>query len=221
MYAGELINDMIPPLKVTDKCKMALLWMEELRLSELPVIDNGKYLGILNEQTIYDQNDEELVIAQLELHHTDVFVSDDKHFYDVIKLAQQNNTQLVAVVDASKKFQGVIAIKDTVMAMSRSCATIEPGGIIVLSLFERDYTLSHISRLVEENESKILSSYVEEDSHDPFKIKLTIKINKTDLTRVIATLERHEYKIIAKFHESEITTNQKERLDLLFKFLDL
>jgi hypothetical protein len=52
-------------------------------------------------------------------------------------------------------------------------------------------------------------------------IKLTLKINKTDLSSIIATLERFDYKIIAKFEDSKMDSSDKERLDILFKYLDI
>ena len=45
----DLINDMIPPLKVTDDAAKALVWMEELRLHALPVIKEKEISkGFLN-----------------------------------------------------------------------------------------------------------------------------------------------------------------------------
>ena len=41
MFAGKLIKDSIPPLKPTDTCQRALLWMDEFHVNNLPVI-NGR-----------------------------------------------------------------------------------------------------------------------------------------------------------------------------------
>jgi DNA-binding winged helix-turn-helix (wHTH) protein len=56
---------------------------------------------------------------------------------------------------------------------------------------------------------------------DPAKIKLTLKINKLDLSRTIATLDRFGFKIIARFQENQVISNEKERLDILLKYLDI
>ena len=82
--------------------------------------------------------------------------------------------------------------------------------------------VSHdISRHVESNDAKILSAYVSPDELDPYKIKLTLKINTTDLTRIIATLERFEYRIIAQYQESADNQADKDRYDLLLKYLNM
>jgi CBS domain-containing protein len=148
-------------------------------------------------------------------------VTENQHFYDVIKEAHQNALQVVAVVDELGKFRGVITLKDTVTALARTYATQSPGGIIVLSMREYDYSMAEIGRLVESNQAKILSSYLEPDPYDPTRIKVTLKLNLIDLSRVIATLERYNYRVIAKFQEMETVDYDKERLGLLLRYLDI
>ena len=67
----------------------------------------------------------------------------------------------------------------------------------------------------------MLSSSLKEDDQDNSKIKLTLKINKTDLSHIAATLERFEYKIIARYQETESIDDQKERLDIHLKYLEI
>lgn len=43
MIAEELINQMIPPLKVSDSAEKAKKWMEEFRLTQLPVVENNNF----------------------------------------------------------------------------------------------------------------------------------------------------------------------------------
>jgi predicted transcriptional regulator len=57
MIAEELINHMLPPLKLTDEASKAVAWMEEFRCSQLPVIENEKFLGFISEDIILERND--------------------------------------------------------------------------------------------------------------------------------------------------------------------
>jgi signal-transduction protein with cAMP-binding, CBS, and nucleotidyltransferase domain len=52
MFASNLITDSVPPLKLTDTCGRALVWMDELRVNALPVIDGTNYLGILHKTDV-------------------------------------------------------------------------------------------------------------------------------------------------------------------------
>lgn len=221
MIARELINHMIPPLKKSDTAKKAISWMEELRVNQLPVIEAGTYKGLISEEVILEDNDNSKAVSEYKLQGKECFVFENQHFYDVLKIVSDHGVQLVAVLDDDQSFLGVISIKDTVTAFAQSAAVQSPGGILILSLKQIDYSLAEISRLIESNDAKILSCIVNNDIFDANMIKLTLKINKTDLTSVIATLERFDYKIIARFEESPMETSEKERLDILFKYLDI
>lgn len=221
MIAKELINQMIPPLKLSDTADYAMLWFDEFRTKELPVIDNGKFIGLITEEQIIDENDDTKMIGDFELDHENCLVREDQFFYDVIKVAVDNHVELVGVVDANKQFVGVITIQDTITAFAHTTPFQAPGSVLVLSMAGRDYSLSALSRLVEENNARILSSSVKQDPADNSKIKLTIKINREDVSAIVATLERFDYKIISRFQETEVTDSDKGRIDELLKYLDI
>ena len=221
MIAQELINHMIPPLKLSDDAHKAMVWMEELRVKQLPVIDNGKFLGLISEDMILDENDVDRLIANFDFIGSECQVDDSAHFYDVIKMASNQHVEMVGVMDDLDKYIGVITIQDTISSFAQSAAVQMPGGIVVLSLDQIDYSLSEISRLIEAENAKILSCVVKEDTNDPSKIRLTLKINKVDLSRITATLERFEYRIIARFQESKVLEGDKEKVDMLLKYLDI
>lgn len=222
MIAEELINQMIPPLKTSDKGRQALSWMEEFRLTQLPVIDNElSYKGLILEDRILESGDLDKSVEEYGLAFEDKYAHPSTHFYEVIKLALNNTLQLVPVLDDENKFQGVISVNETSSAIAQMFASQGPGGILVLSMKMTQYSLAEISRLIESNDAKIISSFVANDELDSSMVKVTLKLNKSDLTRVIATLERFDYKIIAHFQEAELASNDKERLDLLLKYLNI
>lgn len=221
MIAAELINYMIPPLKMSDTADKAVAWMEELRCDQLPVVDEGKFLGLVSEEQILEQNDLDINISGLDLQFDECTVLESQHFYDVVKTASDHNVQLVAVLNEEDQYTGVISVQDTVSSFAQTAAVQSPGGILVISMEVRDYFLSEISRLIEEEGAKILGSMIREDAHDPKRLKLTIKINQSNLSTIVATLERFNYKIIGRFQEPHIESNDRERLDIFFRYLDI
>ena len=56
---------------------------------------------------------------------------------------------------------------------------------------------------------------------DRGKIKLTLKINQLDLSRIVATLERFGYRVIGRYQEAPHDDDSKERLDMLMKYLNI
>jgi hypothetical protein len=208
-------------LKISDTAQKAKTWMEELHLYQLPVVEDLHYKGLVSEERLLESDDLSVKLSLIKLESENIFVKAGTHFYDVVKLALKNKMQVIAVLDDNSEFLGVISVNDTASAIAQMFASQGPGGIIVLALKEIDYSLSQISRLVESNDSKILSSFVVTDERDPSYIKVTLKLNRSDLTRIIATFERYDYRIVAHFQESELISADKDRLDMLFKYLNI
>ena len=67
-------------------------------------------------------------------------------------------------------YLGIVTIEDIVNAMSESSAIQTPGAIIILSINKIDYSLAEITRLIEENNAKVLSSYIKTDPSDSNKL---------------------------------------------------
>lgn len=220
MLAFELINQLIPSLKLTDSTAHAMMWMDEFRCNQLPVVHQGQFLGLVTEAHILAQDEVALIKdLPLECHHCKV--SETTHFFEIIKLVTGNDIDLVGVVNDKDEYLGAITIKDTVYALSRTFAVQSPGAVILISLKTIDYSLSEISRLIESEGYKIIGSSIKKDEHNADKIKLTLKVDTEDVGRIIATLERFNYKIIGKFKSITNDADNQERLDELFKYLDI
>lgn len=221
MIAEELINQMIPALKPTDTAEKAILWMEELKTNQLPVIEERTFKGLISEDIILESNDLDRKIGDFMLLSENCYVHEDQHLFDIIRLAQECDSELVAIVNSKGEFMGVSRHEDTMKAFSNTLAVQGQGGILVLEMRYMDYSMAEISRLVESDDAKILGSYLSQDNKDPNMVYLTLKINKEDLTTVVATLERFDYKVVAKFHESNNIETERERLDNLLNFINI
>jgi acetoin utilization protein AcuB len=219
MIAIELVNQVIPPLKSTDTVKKAIQWMEEFRVSQLPLIDKQEYRGLILESVLYDCNDENAMIDTLEIKYEDTFVYAHQYFFEILKLAKQQNIQVLAVLDEKEQFCGVVTLNDAMNVIAESSGMQEPGGILEFLMDKRNYSLTEISRYVEENGAKILNVHITDDKIDRQQIKVTIKINTTNLARIVSTFERHDYQVTGKYQDDEAEQAlEKDRLDMLFKY---
>lgn len=221
MQAYEFINNLIPPLKPKDKVKLALNWMEEIRTDILPVVDEHMFMGFVTEDLVFTVNDPELTIAKISLENISCFVYQDKHIYDVIKVASEYHSNMIAVVDRENNYLGVVTMEDAISAFADSLSIQSNGAVLVLSMNMTDYSLSEIARIIESENTKILSSFLSSDPLDDSKIKLTLKLDKTELRHVKATLERFGYRILDHFQEEEGISGEQERIDNLFRFLQI
>ena len=221
MIAEELINHMVPPLKVTDDAHKAIVWMEEFRCNFLPVVDNGTLQGFISEEIIMESNDIEKRVGDFNLTGKACTVSLESHFFDILRVAGEHKLNMVAVLNEEGKYAGIITVQDVMSSFAQTASVQMPGGILVLSMDLIDYSLAEISRYVEENNAKVISSTMVEDSLDHGKIKLTLKINQMDLSRIVATLERFGYRVIGRYQEAPRDDDSKERLDMLMKYLNM
>jgi CBS domain-containing protein len=221
MIAEELINHMIPPLKVTDDAHKAIVWMEEFRCSYLPVVDDGELQGFISEEIIMETNEIEKNVGSFDLAGKTCTVGIDSHFFDILRVAGEHKLNMVAVLNEEGKYAGIITVQDVMASFAQSASVQMPGGILVLSMDLIDYSLAEISRYVEENNAKVISSTMVEDPLDKGKIKLTLKINQLDLSRIVATLERFGYRVIGRYQEDARDDDSKERLDMLMKYLNI
>jgi CBS domain-containing protein len=221
MIAAELVNHMIPPLKVTDDAHKAIVWMEEFRCNFLPVVDDGSLKGFISEEIIMETNDIEKNVGSFDLVGKECYVSQESHFFDILRVAGEHKLNMVAVLNEEGRYAGIITVQDVMASFAQSASVQMPGGILVLSMDLIDYSLAEISRYVEENSAKIISSTMVEDPLDKGKIKLTLKINQLDLSRIVATLERFGYRVIGRYQEDARDDDSKERLDMLMKYLNM
>ncbi len=221
MLAKDFINPMLPVLKSTDTVGEALNWMEEYRIGQLPLIHEDEYQGLISQDILLDA-DEDLPLLALQPEFEDAFVGVNQHLFEILKIVQQYDLQAVVVLDEKQIFVGTVSVQELLNQFSKSLGSQEIGAVIEIAVENRSYSLSEISRLIESNNVKIISSYYtsgtgQEDSKDV----LTLKLNQQDISRVIATLERFEYDIVGAYNFEEITSPDKERYDMLMKYLSL
>ncbi len=110
---------------------------------------------------------------------------------------------MVAVLNEDQSYCGVITVQDTLTSFAQTAAVQLPGGILVLSMNHADYSLTEISRLIEENHAKILSSIVKEDPLDPVKLRLTFKINQLTYLVSLLPLNGLAIKVIGRYQETK------------------
>lgn len=221
MIAKDLINYMVPPLKPSDKVSKAKLWMEELRLTELPVVDDNRFIGFLDEEMLLNDELKYETVLEYPLVGKECVVFEDQHYYEVLRTSNVEGFRLVAVLDSLNHYTGVITTEDVVEIFAQSSSVSTPGAILILSLGIQDYSLSEISRIIEHNEAKILSSYLSPNEQEPLKVSLTIKINTENVSQIVSTLESNGYAVENAFNTTEATLDDKERIDILMRYIKI
>ena len=220
MIAIQLINDEIPPLMHSDTAEKALNWMDEFKVSHLPVLKNGNFVGLVSENDLLDQMDTEKTLDALFQHLPRPYVLSSDHIYQVLSRLSELKLTLIPVLGEDEKFVGCITSQQLMENFAKTGSIREHGGIIVLEMASIDYSLAQIAQIVESNDARILSSYIM-SSPDSTNIEVTLKLNKIELDRIIRTFERYDYIIKASFQKSGTNDDMQFRYDALMNYLNL
>ncbi|WP_114936418.1 CBS domain-containing protein [Mucilaginibacter endophyticus] len=220
MIALDLIADSIPPVHTSDSIQKVLDRMVEFRLRHLPIVNEEQFLGLLAEDDLIGESDYQAPIGSLALSLVNPYVLEDQHIYDVIRLFYEQQLTVVPVLDAKSNYLGLISINAITEYFAQITSVAQPGGIIVLEINNKNNSLAHMAQIVESDNAQILSSYVQ-SFPDSTRMEVTLKINKQDISGIIASFLRYEYDIKATFNHKDINDTARDRYDSLMNYLNL
>lgn len=221
MLAKDLISDVIPALHTSDSGQKALYWMDIFRISHLPIVNNEDFLGLISDQDIYDLNMADEPIGNHTLSLFSPYVTLNQHIFEVIEITSRLNLSVVPVLDHNNRYQGLITMNHLIHYFGELSALKQPGGIIVLEINANDYSLTEIAQIIESNDAKILSLYINSFSNS-MKMEVNIKINRKELTSIIQTFNRYDYIVKASFmDENDLDSLYENRYEQFMKYLSI
>ena len=218
MKALDLISDNIPPLIHTDSGEKAMIWMEEFKVSHLPVLKNGSFVGLLSEADILDRLDDKETLDVLFDHLPRLYVNSSVHIYEVLSKMAAAKVTVMPILNDKETYLGCISSHKLLHNLASTSSIKEQGGIIVIECNAIDYSMSQIAQIVESENAKILSSYIFSKS-DSQKMEITLKINQLDLTRIMRSFERYDYVVKASFQAKTHENDIQWRYDVLMNYL--
>lgn len=220
MVAAELISNIIPPVKPTDTVERVNILFAEFRVNELPVVDGDVFLGLITEDDLIEVPDEQVEVDTISLTKIYSFVRENQHIYDVIRLFHAQQLSVVPVLDMQNNYLGLININALTDYFASLTSAIEPGAIIVLEISNRDNSLAQMAQIVESDKAQVLSSYVR-SFPDSTRLEVTLKINKKEVSAILASFTRYDYVITAVFNQAQVEDDSMNRYDLLMNYINL
>ena len=220
MKAVDLIHNDVPPILPEESMEKALSWLDEFKVKHLPVVKDGKYLGLISDEMILNHNSLSDDISQLNLTGRQYAVKRTAHMYKVIHLMSSHLLTLVPVVDDQYDFFGSISSNHLMKMIALHTGFNQSGAVIVLQINDFDYQMSQIAQIVESNNAKILGFYTE-SLLDSNQLRVTIKLNQSKLGPVLQTFSRYDYQIYEIFTDDETTNEYQDRYDHLMNYLNI
>jgi CBS domain-containing protein len=221
LLAKNLISDVITSVPGTEKGQKVLTLMDIYRVSHIPVVENGQYLGLISDKVIYDLN---LLDEPID-KETDKFntshVHEDQHIFEVAALMYKLKLSVISVLGSDHGYLGAITLYDLARRFARFFSLQEVGGVLVLEVNVTDYSLAHISRIIEDNGTKILSSFLDRIPGTQ-NLDIVLKLDKEDLSPVIQALTRYDYNIKGVYLDHSMLNDlYQDRYDQFMKFMNI
>ncbi|MCP9746582.1 hypothetical protein [Lacihabitans sp. CS3-21] len=218
MVAKELIDSNIPVLKQTDNVDRALQLMSECKNSHLPYLHDEIFSGFFSEDFLLNY-DYDTLLEEIRPEMVELKIDSNLPILELIKVFSQTAFDLLPVFDTAGIFLGVIEKKEANERFIGALALNDNGGILEINLHNKEYSLTEISKIVEYEYAKIISLFLSSDSQN--QMHLTLKLDIAQISGVVNSLERYGYDVVSYFASEPVTNIEKDRYDLLMKYLSI
>lgn len=221
MLSGELTYQAIPSLKLTDKVYQALQLMADNQTVHLAVIDaDDKYLGLVSEEMLLSVENDDDNLQRLQHSLLPASVKADELFFKAMQMVVDHELSLAPVVDNDNYLLGVVTPADLLKKLTDFNGIGQPGGVIVLEVESLQYSFSEISKIVEQNDAQI--TQLNSTNHpDTGLMLITIRLNKIEISDIVASFQRYEYTIKYYFGEEIYENELKSNYDNLMNYLSI
>lgn len=219
MLASQILHTGFPSLHLTDRVSLALQLMDEYDVQHLPVLSEEHFVGLIAKSDLLDV-DEDQTIATIQDQFANLSIKGEEHFLVALKMAAEREFSLVPVINEQAELLGVITLSNLIQQLSRFVGNEEKGGVIVLEISKRNYSFGEISRLVETNDALITqcNTFTEPETG---LIIITLKVNKIEISAIVATFQRYDYAVRYYFGEESYTNELKDNYNHLLAYLNV
>lgn len=220
MNTEQILSQTYFAVEPSDTVAYALDQMAEYRLLHLPVVKEHVFLGMVSYESLAEIKEPDMDIAMADVPYMQVYLYEYQHVYDALLFFQLYRLDILPVIDKQHTYLGAITQYELINGVGTSMSVQEPGAIIVLEMDKRDNALSQIARIVESNDAQILNSAVRVFP-DSAQMEVGIKVNKSDVSAIVATFLRFDYTVKATFNEDNSDDTSRDRYEQLMNYINM
>lgn len=184
---------------------------------EMPVVKGQKLFGLIRLEDCMN-SEQDTIENMVERGCPYVYVG--THLFDIMDVMHRANTDICAVLSEEDKVLGYINKTVAFNRLSQGISVEQDGAIILLEMATHQYSVSEIGRIVESENAQILGLWVEHVP-DSGRIRASLKINTSNAERIVNSLQRFNYEVIATFGDLDYKEKVEKRYQSLMKYLDL
>ena len=213
---NNIIRTDFTPLRLENTGQNILDAMQNLKVSEIPIVSSkNQFLGLIKELNIHNMKSFDDTIYELKSKLENTFLLVDYNLFQSIHILNKYPFSLIPIINRDKDYIGYIKPIDIINKMGYISEDNTISVTIVVN--NRDYNLYELSRLIQENDGKIISFFSKIKQN---KIYLNILINCANSRMMIQMLRRYDYDIIETHQNKVEPTNLDDRFESFIKYLN-
>ncbi len=213
-YAG------YPWVQHTESVATALAMMEDEQLTHLPVVEGTTYQGLVSREALYEVSDDSIALDQLGWPLPRSSVKPTDHFLAAVQVMGEQGLSLVPVITEQQELLATISALELTTAIGKFLGLQAGGALLVLEKEAQHYTASEVAKLVESNDAQLLQLNTTVNAQTGH-IQITIRLNKYEVSDVIATFQRYDYTVRFYVGEEQYANELKSNYDHLIHYLKI
>jgi CBS domain-containing protein len=218
-YCSQLVDNTFVSVDFHDQISLAIESMEAQQCRHLPVLESNVFLGMISEDDLLDANSSD-EISSLKRFYINAFVRSGDFFMQALRVRSKFNVDCVPVLNEKNELEGIVGIGKMLDQISNVTGVNSNGSLLVLEINRFDYALGEINRLVESNDANIMQLNTVSDPTSE-QIQIILRINKEEVSDVVATFQRHEYQVLYYYGEESYNNSLQDNLDHLLNYLNI
>lgn len=219
MSLSQLITPTVPLLAPTDSGNKALELMEDAHTNQLPVVAEDNYVALVAENELLDWASPDNELSTSGLLNFKPAINLYAHPFEALRVLHEMNLSVLPVLDEERKYAGSVTKEDMLRYMAENSGISNPGGILVLEIAPRNYTLYEIARICENEDVTILNLQVH--TNEQGKLEVTLKLNRTVLDAVVSSFERHNYHVKEVYGEDSNDDDIEGKYNQLMNYINM
>lgn len=194
--------------------------MADFHVTHLPVVAEDKLAGLVSEEDLLNVEDDSTLLSALQPRFSKIAANAESIFFEAVQLVNEHGLTLIPVVAKELEYAGSITVSDLLRQLGRITGVSDAGGVIVLEMEKVSFSFTEISKLVETNDAQIiqLNTYSDASSGNFY---ITLRINKAEISDIVATFQRYEYQVKYYFGEELYENELRNNYDHLMNYLNI
>lgn len=217
MYITNYLTNEVKPGKVNYSAKQLLEIVQENKLTHLPMFDGLNFVGNISEEDLLELSSEDKQ-TDYSSYLENFFLSESSTLLEAVQMMYANQSNILPIINEQSRYVASITENDVIGAFASFPFVSSEGVSMVVSISDKDLSMTEISNIIEVNNGKMLGLMIIGNKED--RVYVLLKFSTSNLLAIGETFERYGYQVIQKFYNDEKQELLHNRYAQLLKYMN-